>query len=112
MEEKNYWKDRLAAMNIEVKSVHRSDDGSAIEGWYTFVYNERPVFTYRYEGERVFEVGYPPLPPYAEEYKYDVRGRYSCMNFSYFIENIEDFVYGTEGNKRLEKKFRELMSRS
>ena len=104
MVEKNYWKDRLACMNVAVKEVRRAEDKSAIEGWYTFVYNGIPVFTYRDGGKRWFEVGYPPYPPYADHYEYDVEGQFCCSDLNGFIENINDYVRGTDGNKLLREK--------
>lgn len=101
------WKDKLKEMGIEIKKVRRVD-GSEIEGWYTYEYKELPVFTYVNDGIRTFQVGNPLFPPYADKYDNKVKGRFSCINFDKFMDNIEDYVAGTPGNKRIVDKFRKV----
>ena len=98
--EKDLLRFNLSPLGIEPKEVRRPD-GSVIEGWFTFRYNGIPVFTYMYRGHRTYQVGVPPYPPYADEYDRSITGRFSSTCFNYFIEHIEDFVEGTEGNKRM-----------
>lgn len=102
---KKNWKDKLKDMGIEAKPVRRVD-GSVIDGWFTFEYKGIPVFSWiSINHTRDFEVGNPPFPPYADEYKNEIKGRYVCTDFDHFIENIEDFVAGTEGNNRMTEMF-------
>ena len=109
MAQKN-WKEKLNDMGIEIKEVRRPD-GSVIDGWYTFEHNGLPVFTYATEGSRTFQVGNPPFPPYADEYKSEVKGRYACTNFDHFMEHIEDFVADSPGNQRITEAFKEVFKR-
>ena len=96
MAQKN-WKEKLNDMGIEVKEVRRTD-GSVIDGWYTFEYNGILVHTYLFIS---------PYPPYADEYKSDVKGRFASTNFDHFMEHIEDFVADTPGNERIAEKLRQ-----
>ena len=97
-------------MGIEIKEVRRTD-GSVIDGWYTYEHKGLPVFTYAMEGSRTFQVGAPPFPPYADEYRTDVKGRFASTNFDNFMEHIDDFVAGTPGNERMAERFKESMKR-
>ena len=83
MAQKN-WKEKLNDMGIEIKEVRRTD-GSVIDGWYTFEHKGLPVFTYAMNNQRTYQVGVPPFPPYADEYKSDVKGRFASTNFDHFM---------------------------
>ena len=109
MAQKN-WKEKLNDMGIEIKEVRRTD-GSVIDGWYTFEHKGLPVFTYAMDNQRTYQVGVPPFPPYADEYKSDVKGRFACTKFDHFIEHIEDYVAGTPGNERIAEKLRQSLHR-
>ena len=109
MAQKN-WKEKLNNMGIEIKEVRRTD-GSVIDGWYTFEHKGLPVFTYATEGSRTFQVGNPPFPPYADEYKSEVKGRFACTKFDHFMEHIEDYVVGTPGNERIAEELRRSLNR-
>ena len=107
MAQKN-WKEKLNDMGIEIKEVRRTD-GSVIDGWYTFEHKGLPVFTYAMNNQRTYQVGVPPFPPYADEYKSDVKGRFACTKFDHFMEHIEDFVADSPGNQRIAEKFKETI---
>lgn len=109
MEQKN-WKEKLNDMGIEIKEVRRID-GSVIDGWYTFEHKGLPVFTYAMDNQRTYQVGVPPFPPYADEYNSDVKGRFACTKFDYFMEHIEDYVVGTPGNERIAEELRQALHR-
>lgn len=109
MAQKN-WKEKLNDMGIEIKEVRRTD-GSVIDGWYTFEHKGLPVFTYAMDNQRTYQVGVPPFPPYADEYKSDVKGRFACTKFDHFMEHIEDYVAGTPGNERIAEELRQSLHR-
>ena len=108
MVQKN-WKEKLNDMGIEIKEVRRHCDGSAIESWYTFEYKGIPVFTYILNYQCIYRVGVPPFPPYADEYKSEVKGCYCCTNFDHFIENIKDYISGTPENKRKSEEIKKKL---
>ena len=101
------WKEKLEEMGIEIKEVRRTD-GSVIDGWYTYEHKGIPVSTYANEGSRTFCVGAPLFPPYADEYRTDIKGGSLCStNFDYFMEHIMEFVKGTPENEKAVAEFKE-----